>query len=256
MNKFALVVPWHNEKQIETWKQAWNYRGQPWVVFQRDENKRGCAHTKNRGVIAAIDSGAEWIAILDDDCFPLNAQMSLEYFMQAHWEALQDIKAPLFQEVTSPPSRGTPYFNKHVLMEVAASMGFWEDVGDYDAPSQLVRGPRTPMQFFDGYIYARYFPLCGMNLAFKAKWWPWCQFIDVPRFDDIWQGFLWQKEAYARGCCFNLAGPRVKHSRQSNVWQNLRDESANLEKNEMIWQEIFRAPRTLTYEQLRGFLNL
>jgi hypothetical protein len=78
-----------------------------------------------------------------------------------------------------------------------------------------------------------------MNLAFRPKEWaPWCSFINVPRFDDIWMGWLWQKEAYRRMACFNLNGPFVKHSRQSNVWQNLRDETKYLEASETLWRSI------------------
>jgi len=75
----------------------------------------------------------------------------------------------------------------------------------------------------------------------------------VPRFDDIWMGWLFQKEAYRRGYAFNLGGPLVKHSRQSNVWANLRDESVHLERNEMLWRDIAESPET-EYGKLRALL--
>jgi hypothetical protein len=82
-----------------------------------------------------------------------------------------------------------------------------------------------------------------MNVAFRpADWQPWCRFIDVARFDDIWMGWLWQREAYRRGCCFNLAGPVIRHSRQSNVWRNLRAEARYLEETETLWREIATHP--------------
>ena len=121
-------------------------------------------------------------------------------------------------------------------MPVAASMGFWSEIGDYDACGQLVHGATYPMKFRKETIHGRYFPLCGMNLAFRAGEWPWCRFLDVDRFDDIWQGWIWQRRAYADGKCFNLGGPMVRHSRQSNVWENLRAEAVNLEENETAWQ--------------------
>lgn len=148
----------------------------------------------------------------------------------------------MVEQVTWPPSRGTPYYARSVTMPVAASMGFWLGIGDYDAPGQLVHGATRPMTFRRDTMFGRYFPLCGMNLAFRASEWPWCKFVDIPRFDDIWQGFLWQRRAYADGKCFNLAGPLVQHSRQSNVWQNLREEAQNLERNETFWQEVHRLP--------------
>ncbi len=96
------------------------------------------------------------------------------------------------------------------------------------------------MTFSQKTMFGRYFPLCAMNYAFKpAEWEPWFYLIeDVGRYDDIWMGWLWQKEAYQRGCCFNLDGPLVRHSRQSNVWANLKNEATYLEENETLWRDI------------------
>jgi hypothetical protein len=241
----TVVVPWHNRNQLDAFCEAWQVQwGDDRVLFQQDEAKEGCARTKNKGIRRAIDEGAEILIVLDDDCFPEQGQ-TLSSFIAAHERGLNHRQpVELFEAVTDPPSRGTPYFNRSVLMPVAASMGFWTKIGDYDAPGQLVHGATKPMTFSRKAIHGRYFPLCGMNLAFRAEEWPWCQFIDVSRFDDIWQGFLWQRKAYAEGKCFNLAGPIVRHSRQSNVWSNLRDEAVNLERNETIWQDIYAMPMT------------
>jgi hypothetical protein len=246
--KTTVVVPWHNQKQIELFKDAWQITGDHRVIFQQDKDKSGCALTKNRGVKRAIDEGAEAVVVLDDDCFPHDGQ-SFSDFIQQHERALEPQSVVMFDAVTEPPSRGTPYFSRTIQMPVAASMGFWSHVGDYDAPSQLVHGALKPMSFDRSPKFGRYFPLCGMNLAFRAEEWPWCQFINVARFDDIWQGFVWQKKAYASGQCFNLNGPIVRHSRQSNVWANLKDESINLERNESIWKEIHNASE-LDYQKL------
>jgi len=134
-------------------------------------------------------------------------------------------------------------------MEVAASMGFWEEIPDRDAVSQLSHGATAKMKFRPQVIYGQYFPLSGMNMAFRSSEWPWCQFINVPRFDDIWQGFLWQKKAYAERKCFALTAATVRHSRQSNVWENLKQEAANLQRNETIWAEIEAGP-LLPYEEM------
>ena len=63
-------------------------------------------------------------------------------------------------------------------------------------------------------------------------------------------------ESTAGHLCFSLAGPLVRHSRQSNVWQNLRDEAENLERNETIWQAIHCLEDGLTYEQMRQAVGL
>jgi len=240
--KTTVVVPWHNRNQLEAFIDAWKIplRDER-VLFQHDHAKEGCATTKNKGVKQAINDGADIVIVLDDDCFPHEGQ-TLQQFIFAHQQALLPKPVLMFDAVTDPPSRGTPYFNRHVTMPVAAAMGFWSHIGDYDAPGQLVHGATKPMTFDTSTRFGRYFPLCGMNLSFRAEEWPWCRFVNVPRFDDIWQGFLWQKKAYANRQCFNLGGPTVRHSRQSNVWANLRDETANLERNETLWQEIDAMP--------------
>jgi len=248
--KTIIVTPWHNPDQRDEFLLAWGADGdEPFLHMEQDKNRSGCALTKNRGIEAAIKRFAEVVIVLDDDCFPSREANTFEELIAKHLEALHPQQVEMFQTVTEPPSRGTPYFNRTIKMPVAASMGFWSEVGDYDAPGQLIHGATHRMSFRRDPIHGLYFPLCGMNLAFRAEWWPWCQFLDVPRFDDIWQGFLWQKKAYAGGYCFNLNGPVVRHSRQSNVWQNLRDEALNLERNETIWQEIHKSD-SLVYDEL------
>lgn len=244
MSWAKVVVPWHNYRQRESFLEAWGLSGsEPYLLLQQDTDKEGCAVTKNKGIDRAIAAGASMIVILDDDCFPAgDGDMTLEELIEDHRRALEPQEVELIQPVTIPPSRGTPYFARSVKMRVAASMGFWTEIGDYDACGQLVHGATHPMKFSREAIHGRYFPLCGMNLAFMADEWPWCRFIDVERFDDIWQGFLWQRKAYADGKCFSLNGPLVRHSRQSNVWANLRAEAVNLEKNESVWQKAATLP--------------
>lgn len=256
-----IVVPWHSEAQIAKFLEAWavNFSDQRFI-FQQDILKEGCAKTKNAGVRAAVKQGVGTVIVLDDDCFPIAEtnyyKDPVDAFIESHIEALRPTDVELFKQVTSPPSRGTPYFNRTVKMPVAASMGFWLGVGDYDAVHQLALGATHPMQFDKTPIFGMYFPLCGMNLAFRPKeWLPWCNFVDVPRFDDIWQGFLWQKAAYAKSHCFNLNGPVVRHSRQSDVWANLRDESVNLKNNESAWQRVHYTKSTNYEETLNALLQ-
>lgn len=260
--KFCIVTPWHNEKQRDAFLYAWGVTDTPdWLILQQDKIKEGCARTKNRGIKEAISRGAEYIVVLDDDCFPKEdvayyppMPYGLENLAYAHVAALQPQRVWMFEQVTDPASRGTPYHSRGVVMPVAASMGFWEGVPDWDAPSQLVHGGK-PMEFKRQLIHGRYFALSGMNLSFHVEQFPWCQFVNVPRFDDIWMGFLFQKWAYAQGMCFNLNGPTVRHSRQSNVWANLREEAPNLERNETIWQEIHQMP-LLPHDEMLAALNL
>lgn len=254
--KAEVIVPWYDRARIEAWRHAWGVGADPpdFLRLVQDSAGAGCAATKNRGIRQAIDAGAEVVVVLDDDCHPCEATPDLESLVSSHLQALEPQDVDLFQVVTDPPSRGTPYFSRTLRMPVAASMGFWIGVGDYDAPGQLVHGATHPMGFRREAIHGRWFPLSGMNLAFRVEWWPWCQFIEVPRFDDIWMGFLWQKVAYERGHCFNLAGPTVRHARGSDVWSNLLLEAIHLEANETLWRDIAMAPGPADYAALRRLL--
>lgn len=255
--KYAIVTPWHNPAQKESFLEAWDVTTVPeWLVLQQDKDKSGCAVTKNRGIQEAIkEREAEVVIVLDDDCYPEidDGPCWLQDLAKDHLTALEPQEVELYLTVTDPPSRGTPYFNRSVKLPVAASMGFWTNVPDLCAPAQLVRGPLCPMTFKRETVYGRPFPYCGMNVAFRAEWWPWCSFVDLQRVDDIFAGYLFQKEAYRRGCCFNLNGPLVFHSRQSNVWRNLEEEVKYLERNETLWSDVFFHPSN-EYEELLKLL--
>lgn len=255
--KTIVTVAWYNPEQKDKFCEHWMLApDDSRVHFQQDRDKSGCAATKNQGITEALNAGADVIVVLDDDCLPegpLKNTNPLGELIKDHLAALEPQPVEMFQVVTDPPSRGTPYFNRTITMPVAASIGFWTGVGDYDAPGQLVHGARNPMLFHRQPIFGRYFPLSGMNFAFRKEWSDCVQFVDVPRFDDIWMGFIFQKVAYAHDHCFNLGGPDVRHSRQSNVWQNLRDEAEYLEQNETIWQKIAEA-RAVDPSQLRRLI--
>lgn len=254
----VVVVPWHREAERVEFLRAWNISPDhipEWLVMQHDAKLEGCGMTKNKGIARAVAMGADMVVVLDGDCFPAAepAPQTLPELAAHHSIALEPQYVEMFETVTDPPSRGTPYSATSMKMPVAASMGFWTEIGDYCGVRQLAHAA-APMQFNQEAIFGRYFPLCGMNLAFRPRdWQPWCDFIVVPRFDDIWMGWLFQREAYRRGFCFNLNGPLIRHSRQSNVWKNLREEAVHLEANETLWRRIALAPET-DYISLRALL--
>jgi hypothetical protein len=259
MTKSVVVVPWVSQAQLDLFLAAWGIKrpaaAPDCLLLQHDAKREGCAVTKNRGIAAARELGAEVVVVLDDDCYPDGGLSSLEELAELHAAALAPQRVRMFEVVTDPPSRGTPYGNLTVEMPVAASMGFWSGIGDYCAVRQLATGA-PPMEHRTAPVFGRYFPLCGMNLAFRpAEWSPWCNFIDVPRFDDIWMGWLWQREAYRRKHCFNLAGPVVRHARQSNPWRNLAVEARHLQANETLWAAI-ASSQADDYEALRALLPL
>ncbi len=232
--KYCVIVAWHNPVQLDNWKEAWDIEAIPdYLILQQDKDKSGCAATKNRGIMEALRRGAEIVIICDDDCYPI--ECSLSEFAEYHVKAFEPQPVEMYEAVTDPPSRGTPFFNRTAMMPVAATMGFWTMVPDYDAPSQLVYGDKQ-MTFKRNPMFGRFFPFSGMNCAFDAKFWPHFRFNEeAPRYDDIFMGYALQAEAYRCNHCINLQGPTVRHVRQSNVWANLKAEVKNMERNETEW---------------------
>lgn len=257
MSERVLVcTPWHNLAVRDAFLDAWKITpDDPRILLREDIGRIGCGAMKNKIIAEAVERGAKTAIVLDSDCHPSRSCPTLEEFIAGHERALEPCPVRMFVEVTHPISRGTPHepTNRFLIKPVAASMGFWEDNPDWDAISQIVYGADAEMAHYTQARFMQYFALSGMNLAFDLKWLPWCQFIDVPRMDDIWMGFLWQREAYRRGYCFNLAGPTVKHSRQSNQWLNLRQEAPFMEANETLWQKIHTHPSN-DYDTLRALI--
>ncbi len=271
--RFAVVVPWHNPKQIAAFLTAWGARlDAEWLFMQQDISQAGCAVTKNAGIARALAAGAEYIVVVDDDCLPPEsvqpiagpmkglyaegptAGYTLEKFAEDHIIALQPQQVRMMYPTTHPQSRGTPYRNHHITMPVAASMGFWLKNPDFDAMTTLVLGPAPETNFTPITINYFYFPFSGMNFAFHRKWAEEAVLINVPRYDDIWMGFIWQKVAYEKGYCFNLRGPLLTHTRQSDVWKNLQAEVKYLEINETLWSTIHAAPAGLSAGELRTMI--
>jgi len=260
MNNFGVCVAWHNPKQIAKWKDAWGLHGTPdWLFLEQDTDKAGCARTKNKAIKRALDAGVHYVICLDDDCFPAPLvegsamlENSLINFAEDHVTALQPQPVQMIVPTSRPLPRGFPYRQHTIKMPVAASMGFWLKNPDFDAVRTLAEGETAgQFAFLQQTIYGKMFPLSGMNFAFHRAWADEAVLIDVPRFDDIWMGFIWQKIAYERRACFNLQGPMVTHSRQSNVWKNLQDEVRYLELNESLWSTIYTAPAGLSASELR-----
>lgn len=241
--KYAIVVPWYNKDQIDKFLSAWNVhtKDHKYLILQQDKDREGCAVTKNKGIMEAIKRDADVIMVLDDDCYTQG--MELQEWVTQHLESLEPADVELYEAVTDPPSRGTPYFNRTVKMPVAASMGFWRVIPDWGAVDFLAQrdrksvgsGPHDMLYKYKA-MFWRFFPFSGMNCAFKRAFWPYFRFDEeCPRFDDIFMGYKLQYEAYKRGFCINLNGPMVQHVRQSNVWENLKVEAQFMERNETEW---------------------
>jgi reversibly glycosylated polypeptide/UDP-arabinopyranose mutase len=211
-----------------------------WIVPRRTDCVRSYGYWK------AWQERPDMIVTLDDDCFP--GTDGPRGFLARHWQRLENGGSELAWTETGigPRTRGFPYFRNERRRRCILNHGLWLNVPDYDAPTQLLQARRPePFGFEDRTIpVGQYFPMCGMNLAFRPEAVPALYFMLMgrdyayDRFGDIWAGVFFKRIADHLGWAVNSGGPAVDHRRASNVWANLRKEAPGLEINEHLWAAV------------------
>jgi hypothetical protein len=191
------------------------------------------------GFWRAWATGAEIIFTLDDDCFPAGPG-----FVETHRENLY--RTPAWESsVPGMRVRGLPYRNPGVLRDVHVSMGLWRGVPDVDAVSTLA-GRDEPLGPVRTRVMpsAQYFPLSGMNVAFRRE--VACLMYFPPmgrghrfrRFDDIWGGLPLQRICRHLGYAITCGEPVVDHRRASDPFVNLEKEAPGIVANEHLWEAV------------------
>lgn len=176
----------------------------------------------------------EVIITLDDDTKPVGDTI------QDHINALNQRVSTSWVSTASEYMRGFPYDVRDEA-EVVLSHGVWDNVADWDAPTQLVLGAHRPVTFPRMPIpKGAYYPMCGMNIAFKRKMLP--HMYQAPfwleqgfgRLDDILCGIYSKKFIDEQGWAVVTGYARVFHERASNVYKNLKLEAASIELFEAV----------------------
>ncbi len=209
-----------------------------WIIPRRTDCVRSFGYFK------AHQLGADVIITLDDDCYPLPGNS----FVKKHVEALttQAHSDAWISTGNGVLPRGIPYRNLQRSVECVINHGLWTNVPDFDAVTQLVNS-RLNLKFepiSQVVPKGMYFPMCGMNLAFKREVVPAMYFLlmgkDWPfdRFGDIWAGIFVKKICDHLGYGVKSGDPLIEHQRASNVWANLRKELPGYEVNETLWQAV------------------
>lgn len=206
-----------------------------WIIPRRTDCIRSYGYYK------AYQDRPDMIVTLDDDCYPTE-----EGFLARHWERLNESgNTEAWRETGKGViTRGVPYFNRMRQWPVVINHGLWNQIPDFDAPTQLIQS-RYPREFqFENQTIpvGMYFPMCGMNIAFRPDIVPAFYFMlmgkdyEYDRFGDIWAGIMVKKICDYLGYAINSGEPAVVHQRASNVWANLRKETLGLEMNEAVWK--------------------
>lgn len=211
-----------------------------WIISRRDSAIR------SYGFLVAYRLGADFIFSLDDDCYPV----AKNYFCDQHIDRLTNT-TKWTESILGMKTRGIPYREKGVMQKVCLNMGLWRGVPDLDAVQSL--NASVPTDFeppdYDRLIpTGQYFPLCGMNFAFKREIAVLSYFApmgeDKPyrRFDDIWFGIILKKICDHLGISISCGHPFVHHRRASDPFVNLVKEATGIKANEEFWKIIDMIP--------------
>jgi reversibly glycosylated polypeptide / UDP-arabinopyranose mutase len=270
-----IVIPTIRERSIKKFLHEWDF-GDCRVVVVEDNPERsfdlpgGVVHVshaeidrdlgksswiiprktdcvRSYGYYYAWREGADTVITLDDDCYPntYNSTERIE-FIDKHKRSLTRTAESIAwcSTIGGVRARGVPYENTGRIQEVLINHGLWHNVPDMDAMTQI-SNPVYQIELKNQVIpRGMYYPMCGMNLAFKREAIPMMYFFLMgerwgrDRFGDIWCGIISKKICDHLGYSVTSGEPHVYHSRASNMWVNLRKEVTGYEDNEMLWRVV------------------
>lgn len=273
--KIAIVLPTNRPEQIPDWIDSWRPElSRPKVdLYVVEDNatrsislpsgvKHFCyddfeelpdpgiipKHTdcvRSFGFWRAYQDGAEVIMSFDDDVIPCGGQSPVDRHILNL--SLATLSPGWTNTLSGAVPRGVPFESTERISKTMLSHGTWNTVPDFDAITQLVGKrtmfdwePRKDLQVPVG----SYFPMCGMNIAFRRELTPAMYFLlmgpDYPfdRWGDIWAGLMAKKICDYLGYGVKSGDPILEHKRASNVWANLKKESPGYPVNEELWRRI------------------
>lgn len=209
-----------------------------WIIPSRTSACRSYGYYK------AWQQGDEFIGTLDNDCFPETE----DYWVNGHLDNLIK-KVTLGWESSIPnsnvPTRGFPYKIRE-NSEVVLSHGLWSNVPDFDGIDMLKQPNTRFNRCLNKKLISKnnYYPMCGMNLAWKRDYTPLMYFgifgpdYKIDQYDDIWAGIFSKKIIDHLGKAVISGYPSVEHRKQSNAFVNLEKQAPGLLLNEELWKMI------------------
>jgi hypothetical protein len=219
-----------------------------WIIPRRTDCVRSF------GFLKAANQDCDLIISMDDDCYILNS-----LFVKQHATRLAGTGSDRawIKTANGYATRGHPYSFLERSDPVFINHGMWTNVPDYDAPTQLLsmREPRAFEPLAQTIPRGKYYPMCGMNVAFRPAMLPAMYFLlmgmDVSgriwpydRFGDIWCGVIAKKICDHLRLAVTSGPPLIEHQRASDVFKNLAKETNGLRINEKFWFCIDRVQLT------------
>jgi len=228
-----------------------------WIIPRRT------SAIKSYGFLQAYNDGHDYIWTLDDDCFPevknyiptLKHLLEIDQIDDSWWNTITD---------TGLYPRGYPYGIRQAKQPVMVHHGLWSGVPDLDGITALEHHSlrlggasgheRVPTGTF--------FPMCGMNLAFRREIAPAMYFmlqgrvrdtgydqysfngepgtnpLPFDRFDDIWAGLFAKKICDNFGYAVTSGAPSILHTKESDPTQRVIKEGPGIAAHELLWRII------------------
>lgn len=236
-------------KDIET-----ELKKDSWIIPRRTDCVRSYGYFK------AYQMNPDIIITLDDDCYPLYKYLPNEpklNFIDEHWKKLTsgtESKDCWVSTIKDLRPRGIPYKNisRNKKSYPILNHGLWYNVPDFDGMTQMQAKQTSNLK---GYAIQQnipkgmYFPMCGMNLAWKSEATPALYFLlmgkdrdnkpwGFERFGDIWSGIIFKKIADHLNFDITSGSPIIWHDRASDPISNMNKEKPGIIANEFFWEVI------------------
>lgn len=273
--KLTIEAPWPAPEGGRGHSIAWagidsDLGADSWIIPRRTDCVR------SYGFLLAYRAGADIIMTMDDDCLPgTNATTGTKWnWPLAHSAQLADANELAWSRSCDIVTRGYPKQNMWRPTPVMLNHGLWDGCADLDAVQAFAFTTPAFTRYGQGMITrGMYFPMCGMNLAFRRDIAPAMYFLlmgqkhppcscnsgiwvgprgayergcighepeSLPfdRFGDIWAGIIAKRICDHLGYAVRSGSPHVLHERASDPFVNLRKEAAGIGENEHFWKRV------------------
>lgn len=226
-------------------------RGDSWIIPQRTSACRSFGHWAawREWVNQGRDPDTIFLT-LDNDCYP----EGVNYWLSGHRQMLDSsVTLDWVNTMGEHHARGFPYGIRGAS-QVMLNHGLWSNVPDLDGASMLLKPdlrldpvPRGASMKIPRWSF---FPMCGMNLAWRPALTPALYFglfgpdYGFDQYDDIWAGVLVKKVLDHLGYGVRSGYPSVEHRKQSNAFDNLVKQAPGLKFNELFWKIVADAELT------------
>lgn len=217
-----------------------------WIIPRRTDCIRSF------GLLLSAAERCDLVITLDDDCYPEDAYpggfiAGVHAALQATWPNDRWL-SPLADGVAT---RGFPYALRTERLATAVHHGLWSNIPDLDAltQQQMPDYRLPPASAVQRVPHRVYFPMCGMNLAFRPMMLGAMYFLlmgqdsagnpwPYDRFGDIWNGLFVKRIADHLGLAVSSGAPSVRHERASSLEANLLKETPGYPVNEVLWDRV------------------